>query len=128
MPYVATLTTDDLAFGKRVTEQLKTAKFPFNGTFWLYDEAVDDWQLTIATELVDKFGPRDTYLKLSRSISIVGGSDFQLLRIAVISPRTPLYDALRRVFGITATVEGVRLQRAVVNGILISDAYLYEIK
>jgi hypothetical protein len=108
--------------------KLKTAKFSFNGTFWLYDEAVDDWQLTIATELVDKFGPRNTYLQLSRSISSVGGSDFQLLRIAVISPRTAVYAALRRMFGTTPNVEGVRLQRAVVNGILISDAYLYEIK
>jgi hypothetical protein len=128
MPYVATLTAADLDFGKRITEQLKTAKFSFNGTFWLYDEAVDDWQLTIATELVDKLGPRNTYLQLSRSISSVSGSDFQLLRIAVISPRTAVYAALRRMFGTTANVEGVRLQRAVVNGILISDAYLYQIK
>jgi len=60
MPYVATLTTSDLDFGKRVTDQLKTARFNVSGTFWLYDESADDWKLMIATSLVDQVGRRET--------------------------------------------------------------------
>jgi hypothetical protein len=82
----------------------------------------------IATELVDKLGPRSTYVKLSSAISNVRGSDFQLLRIAVMSPRTPLYAALRNMFGTAASVEGARLLNTMVNGVLVPDAYLYEIR
>jgi hypothetical protein len=128
MPHVATLTESDIKFGKTVTEQLKTAKFPFNGTYWLYDEEADDWQFVVATGLVDKKGPRETYLELAKSISDVNGSDFQRLRITAISPRIPIFAALQSVFATAASVEGARLQNTMVNGIRVSDAYLYEIR
>lgn len=128
MPHVATLTESDLKFGKKITEKLKAAKFSFKGTLWLYNENEDDWQLVIGSDLVDQKGPRDTYLELAKSISEVGGSDFQRLRITVVSPKTPLFSALRSVFATASDVEGARLQNTTVGGVLVSDAYLYEIK
>jgi hypothetical protein len=128
MPHVAALTESDLNFGKKITDQLKVAKFPFKGTLWLYDEEGDDWQLIIASDLVDKKGPRDTYLELAKAISNTGGSDFQRLRITVVSPKMPLFSALRTAFADSANIEGARLQNTNVNGVLVSDAYLYEIR
>ncbi len=128
MPHVAALTESDLSFGKKITEQLKAAKFPFKGTLWLYDEEEDDWQLIIGSDLVDTKGPRDTYLELGKVISNIGGSDFQRLRITVVSPRSTVFAALRRVFADSADVEGARLQNTTVNGVPVSDAYLYEIR
>ena len=128
MPHVAALTESDLSFGKKITEQLKTAKFPFKGTLWLYDEEADDWQLIIGSDLVDTKGPRDTYLELAKAISNISGSDFQRLRITVVSPRSTLFAALRSVFADAANVEGARLQNTTVSGVLVPDAYLYEIK
>jgi len=127
MPYVTTLTEDDLDFGKRLTERLKAERFPFRGVFWLYDDETDDWQLVVATDLVEKEGPRKTYLRLAKVTSSVAGSDFQLMRISAINPRGPLYRALSSTFGKTASVLGARLRQTVVNGILIPEAYLYEI-
>lgn len=128
MPHVATLTESDLSFGKKITEQLKTAKFSFKGTLWLYDEEADDWQLIVASDLVDTKGPRDTYLELAKAIANVSGSDFQRLRITVVSPKSTLFAALRSVFAAAANVEGARLQNTTVGGVWVSDAYLYEIK
>ncbi|MGC2744664.1 MAG: hypothetical protein WA672_15925 [Candidatus Angelobacter sp.] len=128
MPQVATLTESDLSFGKKITEQLKAAKFPFKGVLWLYDEEGDDWRLVVGSDLVDVKGPRETYLQLGKTISSVGGSDFQRLRITVVSPKSTLFTALRSVFANTADVEGARLQSTTVNGVPVSDAYLYEIR
>jgi hypothetical protein len=128
MPYVATLNAADLDFGKQVTDRLKTSGFPFKGVFWLFDEAADDWQLVIVTNLVDEVGRRDTYLRLGRSIAGVPGYDFQSLKITVMSPQVPLYQALAATFGKTDNVEGVQLPRTVVNGIRVPGAYLYEIE
>jgi hypothetical protein len=128
MPHVATLTESDLNFGKKITEQLKITKFPFKGTLWLYDEGEDDWQLVIASDLVDAKGPRDTYLELGKAVSNISGSDFQRLRITVVSPKTTLFTALRNAFAHASDVEGARLQNTMVGGVLVSDAYLYEIR
>lgn len=128
MPYVTTLTESDLDFGLRITKQLQTANFPFSGSFWLFDDNASDWQLIVATELVDKIGPRGTYLQLGEAISNVGGTDFQRLRLTVMSPQEPLYQALRKVFGTTKSVEGARLQNTTLSGNVVPDAYLYRIR
>ena len=128
MPYVATLNESDLQFGKQVTAQLRAGGFPFDGVFWLFDEEADDWRLVVATELVDQVGRQETYLRLSRVISAVPRSDIQIMGITAMSPQTALYTALKKVLGPAANVEGARLQRTAVNGVLIPGAYLYEIR
>lgn len=128
MPHVATLMESDLNFGRKITDQLKATKFPFKGVLWLYDEDGDDWRLVVGSDLVDTEGPRETYRKLGEAISSVGGSAFQRMRITVVSPKSALFAALRTVFADAADVEGARLQNTTVNGILVPDAYLYEIK
>ncbi len=52
----------------------------------------------------------------------------QLMRIELISPKQPLYQALRSVFGTTASVECARLGSTQIGGRYIDDAYLYEIR
>jgi hypothetical protein len=103
MPSVATLIESDLNFGKKITEQLKATKFPFNGVLWLYDEEADDWRLVIASDLVDTEGARETYGKLGEAISNVGGSNFQRVRVTVVSPKSDLFAALRRVLQVCLT-------------------------
>lgn len=128
MPYITTLIDADLDFGKQVTDRLRAQAFPFEGAFWLYDEDADDWQLVIATRLVDQEGRQATYLQLSPVISKIPRSDLRVLNITVMSPQTPLYTALKKSFGHGKPVEGVRLQHHVINGVLIPAAYLYEIR
>lgn len=127
MPYVVTLTPSDLEFGKALVAALKQEGFPLRGAFWFYDENSDDWNLVVVTDQVDRIGPRKTYLQLSKVTKAIAASDFQLLRVTVWSPKHPVYQALSSVFAQTASVEGARLRHTMVNGLHISDAYLYEI-
>ncbi len=82
----------------------------------------------IATPRVDQVGPRKAYEELSNITRQTSVDSTQLLRIELISPRQPLYQALRSVFGETASVEGARLGNTQIGGIYINDAYLYEIR
>jgi len=45
-----------------------------------------------------------------------------------MSPRQPFYQALRSVFGKTASMEEARLGNTQIGGTYIDDAYLYEIR
>lgn len=127
MAYVTTLTSTDLEFGKKLTQELREGKFPYRGVFWLYDDESADWQLVVVTSLVDDNGRRDTYLALGKFTSRIPGDDLRQIRVTVMSPETPLYKALASVLAPAASVEGTRLRNTTVNGITIPEAYLYEI-
>lgn len=128
MGYVVALTSEDLEFGKRLTDALNKARFPFRGIFWLYDESADDWRLVVATDLVSKEGPRKTYLRLAEITSKLPAADYQLLKLSLIPTEDPVYQALSSVFAPAKSVEGARLSHTNVGGIVIPEAYLYQIR
>ena len=129
MSYVEALTNADIDFGRRLWHALRgSKKFPTNGVLWLFDGDAGEWHLVIASPTVDELGPRNAYQKLAAVTRNVSADSSQLLKITLISPRQPLYQALRSVFGQTASVEGARLGNTNVAGVYVDDAYLYEIK
>ncbi len=129
MAYVEALSGTDIDFGKALWQVLRgNEKFPANGALWLFKSKSDNWHLLIATPLVDEIGPRKAYEELSGITQSIPADSTQLLRIELVSPRQPLYQALRSVFGKTASVEGARLGNTQIGGMFINDAYLYEIR
>lgn len=129
MPYVEALTTFDQQYGKRLWEALRDSKtFPTQGVLWLLDSE-SGWRLLVASRRLDEVGRRKAYEELGE---ITGRIHFteapQNWRIELISPRAPLYQALRSVFSKSASVEGVRLGNTQFAGIYVEDAYLYEVR
>jgi hypothetical protein len=129
MAYVEALTGTDIDFGKLLWHALRGNKtFPADGALWLSQSESDAWHLLVATRRVDEIGPRKAYEELSKITQRLPADSGQLLRIELISPRQPFYQALRSVFGKTASVEGARLGNTQIGGMYINDAYLYEIR
>src|SRR6266478_9125672 len=129
MAYVEALTATDIDFGKSLWNVLRGNKiFPANGALWLSQSESDAWHLLVATPRVDEIGPRKAYEELFRITQRLPSSSDQLSRIELISPQQPFYQALRSVFGKTASVEGARLGNTQIGGRYINDAYLYEIR
>jgi len=128
MPYVDALTTWDIDFGRQLWQVLRNNKFfPAQGFLWLL-ESNNGWRLLVATPRLDEVGRRKAYEELaSITKGVVPGAN-QQLKIELISPRDPLYQALRSIFSNAASVEGARLGNTQVGGIYIEDAYLYEIR
>lgn len=129
MSYVETLREADIEFGKRLWQSLRRSKrFPTQGVFWLLEPQAAEWHLVIATPKVDQVGQRDAYRELADITRKIPADSAQLLKIELVSPNQPLYQALRSVFAQTASVEGARLGNTQVEGIFINDAYLYEVR
>ncbi len=127
--YAEALTAPDIEFGKELWGVLRGGKtFPVNGALWLFQSESSEWHLLIATQRVDEVGPRKAYEELAEVTKRIPADSAQLLRIELISPRLPFYQALRTVFGKTKSVEGARLGNTQVGGMYINDAYLYEIR
>jgi len=129
MAYAEALSGTDIDFGKSLWHVLRgNENFPAEGALWLSQSESDTWHLLVATPRVDEIGPRKAYEELSRITQGLPVNSEQLLRIELISPRQPFYQALRSVFGKTASVEGARLGNTQIGGKYINDAYLYEIR
>jgi hypothetical protein len=129
MAYVEALTGSDIDFGKSLWHTLRgSKKFPANGALWLSQSESGRWHFLIATPRVDEIGPRKAYEELSDITRGIAADSSQLLRIELISPKQPFYQALRSVFGKTASVEGARLGNTQIGGMYINDAYLYEVR
>jgi hypothetical protein len=128
MPYVDALTTWDIDFGKHLWQTLRNnGRFPARGVLWLL-ESENGWRLLVATPKVDEVGRRKAYEELGNVTRGVVPGVNQPLKIELISPKEPLYQALRSVFGNTESVEGTRLGNTQVGGMYIEDAFLYEVR
>lgn len=128
MAYVEALSGMDIDFGKSLWHALRgNKKFPVAGALWLSRSESDAWHLLVATPKVDEIGRREAYEELFKITRRLPANSEQFLRIELISPRQPLYQALRSVFGKTESVEGARLGNTQIEGMYINDAYLYEI-
>ncbi len=129
MAIVEELTTTDMDFGKVLWNVLRrNKKFRANGALWLLRPEAGEWHFVVATPRVDEVGPRKAYEELSGITRGIPADSSKLLKIELISPRQPFYEALRSVFGNTASVEGARLGGTQIGGRYINDAYLYEIR
>lgn len=129
MLYVEALTGPDIEFGKTLWQSLRTNRtFPTDGVLWLFQLQSGKWHLLIATPRVDAVGPKNAYAELAETTKRIPADSTQLLKVELISPKHPLYQALRSVFGQNASVEGARLGNTQIGGMYIDDAYLYEIR
>jgi hypothetical protein len=124
----ATLVGLDIEAGRRILRHLDEASFKVSVAFWLFSSDRQDWRLWIATPVVDKVGKRDAYLRLG---DILRAAEPELLihpGVHLVSPKEKLIRSLRRIFGKTASVEGMRLGNNLIDGIFIEDAYVYRIR
>lgn len=129
MAYVEALTEPDIEFGKKLWVLLRANKtFPINGILWLFRLESGEWHLLIATTRVDAVGPQQAYAELANVTKNIPADWNQRLKVELISPSHPFYQALRSVFGQTASVEGARLGNTQIGGMFIDDAYLYEVR
>lgn len=131
MTYTSIALSDaDIRFGKALWEDLRdNSEFKVRGMFWLLEGS---WRLYIASEVVTELGPRDAYLKMAEAVRFVPTDSFsaQLLRINLVSPKSPLYEAFRQLWTNTPPdrVEGTRLTSTQVAGMYIEEAYFYGVR
>ena len=113
-------------FGEDILAKLDAAKYPLSVALWLKEEA--KWTLVIGTSLYDKKGPKEAYHRLLAALSVEGPVVLGRLPIRLEGNQHPLIKALRKIFGRTGSVAGMRLGGHSIGGQWIDDGYVYRIK
>jgi len=124
----ATLVDIDIKAGERVVEILDKAGFKVTVALWLYSSEFESWRLHIASPLVDTEGPREAYVQLFSALRSSEPDLASAVTITLVSPKDPFMRSLRRIFGTTKSVHGMRLGGNIIDGVFVEQGYVYRIK
>jgi hypothetical protein len=115
------LVTPDVAWGEAILAALDTAKFPVTAGLWILQDDEEKWELVIATPLYDKLGQRNAYMRLIDALKPTGNVFLGGLPLRLESSKRPLIRTLRKIFGLTASVEGMRLGLQSIGNVWVRD-------
>lgn len=89
------LVNRDLEIGREILAALTKASITVNVAFWAYVPQISEWQLFIATPLVDSKGSKSAYEKVLRILHDSGiGPELPWRRIFLRSPKDPVLKTL----------------------------------
>jgi hypothetical protein len=93
----AVLVNKDLEIGRQILHALADAHVPVNVAFWANVSESGEWQLFIATPLVDSDGPKIAYEQVLRTLHDAGmDAHLPWRRIVLRSTKDPVLKALEK--------------------------------
>jgi hypothetical protein len=115
----------DLEVGRRVLAALTKARIAVNMAFWAYVPRLNEWQLFIATPLVDSKGHRSAYDQVLRTLQSEGiDAELPWRRIFLRSPKDSVLKSLEKKSK-GPNQEVFRVVNEEIAGNFVEDAYVY---
>jgi hypothetical protein len=108
--------------GRMLVSALDRDGFLIDTAMWFYSDELDEWQLIVATPLVDQLGLRETLRRVQSIIGNLTSISLSLSDISLLSPNSNLINAIKST---VRRSKDVKLKGTVTNGILVNDAYIY---
>jgi hypothetical protein len=94
---------------------------------WVRFPEYEDWRFVLASKNLDTSTLGDAYLKVNSILAKAGMTVWEIPTIFIMKTTDPFVRALRKVFGKTASVTGMRLGGQIWGDRYIDDAYAYKI-
>ena len=117
----------DVSQGSELLATLERAKVKVSVALWMFLAEFDDWRLVISSRQFDTPDPRDAYRRLHDSLAATGVAAKKTPAIIILPTSDPFVRELRRIFGKTRSVEGMRLGGQMIGDRFVQDAYVYRI-
>lgn len=126
---VATTLTDQLIDGgKDLIEELDASGIKVNGALWFYFPEEGFWKLMLSFPNIKEEGPKSSYAKIQKALLKLKKKDgLALDDVTLAKPNAPLIDLLKMAIHTGPGISGIRFSNNVINGQLISDAYIYRL-
>ena len=123
-----TLVDVNIIDGKLILERLDASKIDVKSAFWFFMSNINEWRLMLATPIVDKQGPKNTYTKVQKELETLNDHiKIPLESISVISPNDPLNQLLSIGLKTGPGIFDIRFTANVINGVFIEDVYIYRL-
>lgn len=117
----------DLDLGQEILRALDDAGIPVSVALWAYLPEFEDWRLILASRKLESAGLSEGYGAIRKATDAAGISVERIPLTMIMRITTPFVRELRRLFGKTKTVEGMRLGGQMIGDRYIEDAYVYRV-
>lgn len=117
----------DIDRGAALLDALDRAKLKVGVAFWTHLAEYDDWRLVVSARQFDSLDLRDAYGLLNDSLATAGFTPRTTPPIMILPIADPFVRELRRLFGKTKSIEGMRLGGQMIADRFVQDAYVYRI-
>ncbi len=124
----ALLVTIDFAVGKKLVEALDHSDLSISVALWAYLSEYEDWRFVLSSRKLDEAKPAEAYGLVRNVLKAADFPSEQIPTLAIRSMSDPFIRALRRMFGKTKSVEGMRLGGQLIGNRFIEDAVVYRIR
>ncbi len=94
---------------------------------WASTDEHEDWRLIVAARKFDQLGVSEAYGYIREILAPKGLDARNTPTIMILRTTDPFIKELRRIFGKTESVEGMRLGGQLIGDRFIQDAYVYRI-
>ena len=121
------MVTIDVSRGSEILDVLDRAKLKVSVALWAYLSEYEDWRLVLAGRGLDSPDPRDAYGAVGAALAASGLTPQRTPTILILPTKDPFVRSLRRIFGKTRSVEGMRLGGQMIGDRFLEDAYVYRI-
>lgn len=113
--------------GARILQILDDAGLQIKVALWAFLGEYDEWRLVLSSPKFDDGGLREAYGRLNKALDAAGFPVEQTPTIVIMRTNEPFIKTLRKIFGKTKSVEGMRLGGQMIGNRFLDDAYAYRI-
>ncbi len=117
----------DITRGSELLDALDRAKVRVGVALWMFSSEYEDWRLVVASRQFDSLDLRDAYRLIHDSLAPSGFTPKSTPPITILPMADPFIKELRRLFGKTKSVQGMRLGGQMIGDRFVQDAYVYRI-
>jgi hypothetical protein len=117
----------DIDRGAGLLDALDRERLKVAVALWMYSPEYEDWRLVVAARRFDSLDLRDAYRLLHDALAAAGFTPEKTPPVMILPMADPFVKDLRRVFGKTKSVEGMRLGGQMIGDRFVQDAYVYRI-
>jgi hypothetical protein len=124
----AALVATDFTVGAEILEALDRFGLSISVALWLHSPEYEDWRLVLSSRELDAAALAEAYGLVHDTLSAAGISLERTPALLILKMSDPFIRSLRRIFGKSKNVEGIRLGGQLVGDRFIEDAIVYRIR
>ncbi len=123
-----TLTDNLIKKGEVLLKELDKQEIKVDAVLWFYHSDVGFWKLLLSLPNHEDKGSKAIYIKIQKILSKFKEEDkLSLDDITTVKSQAPVLELLRIAVKTGDGINGIRFSNNVINGQLISDAYIYRL-
>lgn len=121
------LVSPDIDKGAKILQILDDAGLKVTVALWAFLPEYEDWRLILSSRKFDAAGLKEAYGLLHDTLDAAGFSLEETPIVGIFRSTDPFIRSLRKIFGKTKSVDGMRLGGQTFGDRFVEDAYAYRV-